>query len=147
VVCVPEQNLVQGISFVSDIMSICPTRKLMSASCTSQNVLSCAIDTGVEPGTKDFVRQCTHSQPSLPVSVGLLLAMTETFCHVLSIPEKNLLQGISFISGHTLQILYPRCGSAAPKTETCCHVLCIPEKNLLQGISIVSEKSVHLHCQ
>jgi hypothetical protein len=47
-----------------------------------------------------------HCQPALPVSVGLLLGMTGTCCHVLQVPEYNLAQGITFVSVHTVHLPY-----------------------------------------
>jgi hypothetical protein len=89
-----------------DTLSICTTRKRRSAACTSQNVLSCALYTSIELGTGHLVFQCTQCPLALPVSVGLLLAMTETYCYVLSIRELNLVQGISFVIRHTLHMMY-----------------------------------------
>jgi hypothetical protein len=43
---------------------------------TSQDVLSCALCAGVEPGTGHLVRQWTLYPTALLLSVGLLLVMT-----------------------------------------------------------------------
>jgi hypothetical protein len=79
-------------------LSTCLTRKRMSADCNDRDVLSCAFYTGVKPGTGHLVRQLTHCPPALPVSVVLILTMTETYCHVLSVKEQKLVKVNLFFS-------------------------------------------------
>jgi hypothetical protein len=91
-----------------DTLSTCSTSKRRSAAFNDRDVLPCAPGTEVDPGTRHHVRQCTQCPIALPVSVGLLLGMTETCCHVFSVLLLNLVQGISFVIGHTVHLLYQK---------------------------------------
>jgi hypothetical protein len=119
-------------------LSTCHTRKLRYVACTSQNVLSCALYTAVEPFTRHRLVKWTHCLPTLQERVGLLLALREglscaprtgaepgtghlvcqwTHCPTALLckhrstarnDRDELLQGILFVRGHSVHLPYHR---------------------------------------